>query len=201
MNQISNHAPNLTQRPPRSPLVRLGGYVVLARILDKGRAELASTAGEFKYHNPGDYHWFRFTGITPEALKAELAMGKGDGEMLAWIEQNAPNKHTPWEIQQLSMYFSERGPDSDGETLEFFTKHVGQFSKTREDLIYSTSTTTSPSAENPESSQPYSMTTALRLRPWPHLGIQKPHVENAMPDSFALSSFSSNERGSWNTRL
>jgi hypothetical protein len=70
-----------------------------ARILDKGRAEHAGTAGEYKYNNPADYHWFRFTGITPEALKTELATG-GDGEMLAWIEQNAPQKRTPWEIQQ-----------------------------------------------------------------------------------------------------
>ena len=113
-----NHAPDLTQRPPRSPRVRLGGYVVLPRILDKGRAEIAGTAGEFKYKNPGDYHWFRFTGITPEALKAEVATGKGDGEMLAWIQENAPNKRSPWEIQQWSAYFSERGPDSDLETLE-----------------------------------------------------------------------------------
>jgi hypothetical protein len=62
--------------------VRLGGYVVLPRILDKGRAELAGTAGEYKYNNPADYHWFNFTGITAEQLKAELATGKGDGEML-----------------------------------------------------------------------------------------------------------------------
>ena len=38
-------APDLTQRPPRSPRVRLGGYVILARILDKGRATLANKAG------------------------------------------------------------------------------------------------------------------------------------------------------------
>ena len=71
------NTPNLTQRPPRSPRVRLGGYVILARVLDKGRAELAGTAGEYKFNNPMDRHWFRFTGITPEALKAELAAGKG----------------------------------------------------------------------------------------------------------------------------
>ena len=29
-------APDLTQRAPRSPRVRLGGYVILARLLDKG---------------------------------------------------------------------------------------------------------------------------------------------------------------------
>ena len=129
-----NHAPNLTQRPPRSPRVRLGGYVVLPRILDKGRADLAGTAGEFKYNNPGDYHWFRFTGITPEALKAELATGKGDGEMLTWVQENAPNKRTPWEIQQWSAYFSERGPDSDVETLEMFTDRMKKFNPAREDV-------------------------------------------------------------------
>jgi len=48
MNTNLTHAPNLAQRPPRSPRVRLGGYVVLPRILDKGRADLAGTAGEFK---------------------------------------------------------------------------------------------------------------------------------------------------------
>jgi hypothetical protein len=150
MNATLNHAPNLAQRPPRSPRVRLGGYVVLARILDKGRAEIAGTAGEYKYNNPGDYHWFRFSGITPEALKAELATDKGDGEMLAWIQENAPNKHTPWEIQQWSAYFSERGPDSDVETLEMFAGRIAQFNNTREDVkpgsIYSTSTFTSPLA-------------------------------------------------------
>ena len=62
------NAPNLTQRPPRRPRVRLGGYVIFARIIDKGRAKLAGTAGEYIYNNPMDRHWFRFTGITPEAL-------------------------------------------------------------------------------------------------------------------------------------
>ncbi len=65
---------------------------MLARILDKGRAELAGTAGEYKYNNPLDHHWFNFTGLTAEALKAELATGKGDGEILTWIAENAPQK-------------------------------------------------------------------------------------------------------------
>jgi hypothetical protein len=35
------NAPDLTQRPPRSPRVRLGGYALLPRMLDKGRATIA----------------------------------------------------------------------------------------------------------------------------------------------------------------
>ena len=134
MNESLTHAPNLTQRPPRSVRVRLGGYVTLARIIDKGRADLAGMAGEFKYNNPIDHHWFRFTGITAEQLKAELATGKGDGEMLAWIEEKTTPKRMPWEIQQWSAYFSDRTPDGDVETLEFFAERVGNFNKTREDI-------------------------------------------------------------------
>jgi hypothetical protein len=127
-------SPNLTQRPPRSPRVRLGGYVIFARILDKGRAELAGTAGEYKYNNPMDRHWFRFTGVTPEALKGELAAGKGDGEILAWVQENAPHKREVWEIQHWSAYHNERGPDGDVETLEFFISRVSPLSKSREDV-------------------------------------------------------------------
>jgi hypothetical protein len=37
---------DLTQRPPRSFRVRLGNYVILARMLDKGRATLENKKGE-----------------------------------------------------------------------------------------------------------------------------------------------------------
>lgn len=130
----THSSPNLTQRPPRSPRVRLGGYVILGRILDKGRAELAGTAGEYKYNNPMDRHWFRFTGVTHEALREQLADGKGDGEILAWVEENAPFKRAPWEIAAWSAFHNERGPDGDVETLEFFTNRVAACSRTREDV-------------------------------------------------------------------
>ena len=37
---MSLQTPDLTKFPPRSPRVRLGGYAILPRMLDKGRAEL-----------------------------------------------------------------------------------------------------------------------------------------------------------------
>jgi hypothetical protein len=134
MNEALSHAPNLTQRPPRSPRVRLGGYVFLARILDKGRADIAGSAGEYKYNNPLDHHFFRFTGISHEDLRKQLESGKGDGEIISWIEENAPHKRAPWEIHSWNKWQDERGPDGDTETLEFFTTRVGEISKTREDI-------------------------------------------------------------------
>ena len=41
------NAPDLTKQPPRSPRVRLGGYAILPRMLDKGRATLADKNGEY----------------------------------------------------------------------------------------------------------------------------------------------------------
>lgn len=128
-----NHI-DLTQRPPRSVRVRLGGYVILPRMLDKCRATIAGKNGEYHYDCSMDRHFLRFVGIDAEALKAEVATGKSDSEILAWIEANATSPRSPWEIVQWSSYHETRGPDSDAETLLWYAEKVGEFSKTREDI-------------------------------------------------------------------
>ena len=127
-------APDLTQRPPRSPRTRLGGYALLPRMLDKGRASLAGTVGEYKFNCPLDQRFVSFVGIDPKKLLAELKKGKGDGEILEWILASAKHKRSPWEIQQWSDYMDNRGPDSDAETMQFFADYVAKLTRTREDV-------------------------------------------------------------------
>ena len=67
-------------------------------------------------------------------MKAELAKAKGDGEILTWVQENAPHKREAWENQNWSAFHNERGPDGDVETLEFFTGRVGGLGKAREDM-------------------------------------------------------------------
>jgi hypothetical protein len=55
----------LTQRPPRSFRVRLGNYVVLARMLDKSRATLAGKNGDYIYNSPTDQHLVSFLASIP----------------------------------------------------------------------------------------------------------------------------------------
>src|SRR6202167_4646217 len=112
-------APDLTQRPPRSPRVCLGGYAGLPRMLDKGRAALAGKNGEYHYDCPLDQRVLSFLGIEAEALKAQLATGKGDGEILQWIQANQTNKHTEPEVAGWSAYLNSRTP-SDPDSREFF---------------------------------------------------------------------------------
>jgi len=125
---------NLTQRPPRSFRVRLGNYVVLARMLDKGRATLAKKNGEYVYNSPTDQRLVQFLGFDPDALLKELATGKGDGKMLEWVQAHSKTPRAPWEIEAWSAFMEKRGPDSDAETLAFYAKNLGRLSKTREDI-------------------------------------------------------------------
>src|SRR6188508_3360347 len=93
---------DLTQRPPRSTRTRLGGYALLPRMLDKGRAEIAGKSGEFHFNCPLDQRILAFLGVDAEALRAKLATGKGDGEILDWIKAHQRNKHMPEEIEAWS---------------------------------------------------------------------------------------------------
>ena len=127
-------APDLTQRPPRSPRCRLGGFVILPRMLDKGRATIVGQNGEFKYNASFDQHIINFLQFNPEAMLNELATGKGDREILDGLKTNAQFNPSPWEIEQWSEYMIRRTPDSDPDTLMFFFRRVRMFSRTREDI-------------------------------------------------------------------
>jgi len=128
------NVPDLTHRPPRSPRVRLGGYVILARCLDKGRATLAGKNGEYIYACPLDQNWFTFAGIRPQELKKQLARGKSDTEILEWIVAHSTAKRQPWEIAQWSAHYEHRGP-TDVETRQYFNALLAKLSKKREDVV------------------------------------------------------------------
>lgn len=128
------YTPDLTKQPPRSPRVRLGGYVLLPRILDKCRAVIAGKNGEYNYACPMDQRFLQFAGIDPEALKQQVASGKGDGEILEWVRQNARNKRTQAEIEAWSKFEECRAP-SDVEAREFFHGLHAKTAPKRDDII------------------------------------------------------------------
>jgi hypothetical protein len=130
---MSIQAIDLTQRPPRSPRVRLGGYVLLPRILDKCRAVLAGKNGEYNYSCPMDQHFLTFAGIEPDALKAQVALGKGDGEILDWIAANSTTKPAESAIHAWSAYQEDR-PPCDLEGREFFQEEHQRLAPHREDV-------------------------------------------------------------------
>lgn len=124
---------DLTRRPPRSPRVRLGGYAILPRLLDKGRATLAGRNGEYKYACPIDQRLLEFAGIDAEALKQELAAGKSDGEILEWILANQTIHHTDAAIAAWSRHQEQRAP-ADPESREFFNGLHSKLAPKRDDI-------------------------------------------------------------------
>jgi hypothetical protein len=126
---------DLTLRPPRSPKARLGGYALLPRMLDKCRAELNGTAGTFHFACPNDQRILGFLGIDPGALKAEVAKGEGDGDILKWIRAHQSNKHTPSEIETWSDGMDKRLP-VDGDDRQRFDSYLSECGPGRTDIIY-----------------------------------------------------------------
>jgi hypothetical protein len=127
----SNHTPDLTQQSPRSARVRLGGFVILPRMLDKGRATIAGKNGEYHYNCPMDQRFLDFVGVDAEALKRELS--RSDSEVLDWITQHAKHKRTELEIAAWSRLAEQRGP-SDVESRQYFNELHQKTGPKREDI-------------------------------------------------------------------
>ena len=105
---------DLTQHPPRSPRVRLGGFVILPRLIDKARATKAGKNGEYNYGCPLDANVLDFLGVEANALKTQIDNGLGDGEVLAWLMANAKKPRTGQEIAAFSAFHEQRAPSSPG---------------------------------------------------------------------------------------
>lgn len=82
-------AKDLTKEFPRSPRELLAGYVIAARALDKCRAVLAGTAGEYHSGCPLDLMFLEFAGIAYDAFRDFAATGATDTEVAAWIQATA----------------------------------------------------------------------------------------------------------------
>ena len=99
------NAPDLTKVAPRSPRASLGIFgAMAARIVDKCRAEIAGTSGDYHYNCPLDQQFFRFTQIDPTALKAFVATGATDPEIGAWLEEHSAVRE-PDRIRRWSLFY------------------------------------------------------------------------------------------------
>ncbi len=124
---------DLTQRPPRSPRVRLGGYAMLPRVLDKARASLIGNVGDYIYGNPMDQHLFGFTGVAQAELLEQVKTGASDWDLLLWVNAHANPKRAPHEVRSWSAYL-ETMPLGDAEDLEWFSAQVKRLNPARTDL-------------------------------------------------------------------
>ncbi|MFZ5496701.1 MAG: DUF5069 domain-containing protein [Verrucomicrobiota bacterium] len=121
---INYHAPDLTRHPPRSPRVRLGGFVHLPRLIDKARATLAGTNGDYHYDCATDALFWEFTGLSAAAFLAEVQSGKCDYDLLNWVMNRLSPKRSKCEIAAWSAWMEARVPTTTGGRAYFNELHA-----------------------------------------------------------------------------
>ncbi len=124
---------DLTKRAPRSARVRLGGYAVLPRVIDKCRAALAGTNGEYTFNCPLDQRFFAHFGIEAEAFKQFVATGAGDGAILEWVNAHATRHASYPDIMGWTLWQETRVP-GDVESREYFHGVHQKAGPEREDI-------------------------------------------------------------------
>ena len=122
--KLKLHAKDLTKDYPRSPRETLAGYVIAARMLDKCRAVLAGTAGEYHFNCPLDNQFLGFTGIDAEQFKTFVATGATDAEVAAWIVQHSKIKERPEIVAWNNKLRATRPCDMPIELQQFLEDYI-----------------------------------------------------------------------------
>jgi len=100
-------------------------------MLDKCRAVLAGTHGDYIYPCPLDRRLLEFAGITPEQF-ANAVRQRSDEEVAQWFRQTAV-PHTDAEIEDWNRMMLARGPDTE-EKWEYFKQCRDAIDPSRTDI-------------------------------------------------------------------
>jgi len=125
--KVKDQAPDLSREFSRSPRMKLAGYVLAARALDKCRAELAGTQGEYHYACPMDSMFLEFAGISAKDFKRAVAEGRSDEEMDRWIREHAKNESKEEVIRWNNDLRYKRISEMDTELQVFLEDYIDEF--------------------------------------------------------------------------
>jgi hypothetical protein len=101
-------------------------------MIDKCRAVLAGTQGEYIYPCPMDERLMEFAGITAEQFTAAVKTNPTDEGVAAWFQQ-AAKPHKPGELEGWNQKLLARGPSSP-ESAAKFKKYLDAIDPSRTDL-------------------------------------------------------------------
>ncbi len=110
----------------------LVGYVHLARMIDKCRAVLAGTAGEYIYPCPMDDRLMEFVGITADQFTAAVIANPTDDTVTQWFRKIA-KPHKASELELWNNLMLTRGPSS-LEKQQYFNQLRDAVDPSRTDL-------------------------------------------------------------------
>jgi hypothetical protein len=112
---------DLTKESPRSPRIRVGGYAILGRTIDKCRGLVAGNIGEYHFDCPLDNTLFGFKGVKGIDFKAQIENGASDQQIAEWLDQGGEKK-TPDEIRRWSDEVTAASLYNDPEKRDWFAE-------------------------------------------------------------------------------
>ena len=113
---------DLSKQAPHSPRERIGGFAIACRAMDKCRASLAGTLGEYHYDCPLDNQLFTFKGITGEQFKAAVKVAKSYDDIGTWLLTHGTAKTAP-EIKRWSDEEEAGSPLKNPEKRAYFIEN------------------------------------------------------------------------------
>src|SRR6201994_4774369 len=114
---------DLTKEAPRSPRIRIGGYAILGRTIDKCRALVAGDIGDYHFDCPLDNMLFGFKGVVGMDFKAQIESGASDQQMAEWLDANGQPK-TQDEVKRWSDEVEANNPYHDPERRDWFVEQT-----------------------------------------------------------------------------
>ncbi len=104
---------DLTKDVPRSPYEKLGTINFLPRSIDKARAELAGTLGEYVWRIGRTERLLDFLGIEQDEFVEALRTRRTDQAVWAWIQQHmTPRSHEEIDVHNKAEASDEPGAGS-----------------------------------------------------------------------------------------
>lgn len=122
---------DLREQFPRSVREKLAGYVHLARMIDKCRATIAGTQGDYIYPCPLDKRLLEFAGITAEQF-TEAVRGQLDQSIAEWFRRTTTPRSAD-EIEQWNTLMLSVGPDTE-DKWAYFKKQRDAIDPSRTDI-------------------------------------------------------------------
>jgi len=121
-------AKDLNVEPPCSPRVLLGGYVILARCLDKCRSYLAGKNGEYNFWPCSLCEELEsFTGVDHEQFKDYVATGASDAEIAEWFNARSKAKSRLEVINWNNSMRDKRISEMSDGSQEFLENYISEY--------------------------------------------------------------------------
>ena len=120
-----SNAKDLSKEAPTSPRTRTGGYAILARMADKGRADINGTVGEFHFDCPLDNYLFGFKGVQGSDVRKELENGATNEDIAKWLDAHGEPK-TEEEKKAWSDQVEAARPYDNPEKKDWFIEVCGE---------------------------------------------------------------------------